>query len=149
MDRENVIEAISRKMRLIRVEQGFSQDEMSYILGISKKTLVQIEKERTVANWNVTVAMVALFQQSEILQNVLGDDPLDVIRLVTLKKIDQPIDKTMGGKVWWRDIKKRGEYKVQQNVISQHYRIIDNSNFRWFSTFEKEEVMKRLDELIS
>lgn len=149
MNREEVIRLVSKKIRLIRVEQGFSQDKMSNILGISKKTLVQIEKDRTEANWNIVISVVSLFEQSEILQNVLGDEPLEVIRLVALEMIEYPTYKTLGGKVWWKDIEERGLYKLQQNIISQHYRIIDELNYRWFSSFDKDEAMKRLNELYS
>lgn len=149
MNREEIIRLVSKKMRLIRVEQGFSQDRMSNILGVSKKTLVQIEKDRTEANWNIIISVVALFEQSEILQNVLGDEPLEVIRLVALEKIEHPTHKTLGGKVWWKEIEKRGLYKLQQNLISQHYRIIDELNYRWFSSFDKDEAMKRLNEINS
>ena len=51
---------------------------MAEVLGISK-TLVQIEKGRTNAGWTNTVAICALFRDSEVLQNTLGDDPLVVI----------------------------------------------------------------------
>lgn len=149
MNREEIIRLVSKKIRLIRVEQGFSQDRMSNILGVSKKTLVQIEKDRTEANWNIIISVVALFEQSEILQNVLGDEPLEVIRLVALEKIEHPTYKTLGGKVWWKEIEKRGLYKLQQNLISQHYRIIDELNYRWFSSFDKDEAMKRLNEINS
>jgi DNA-binding XRE family transcriptional regulator len=48
---------------------------MAEIQGISKKTLVQIEKGRQEAGWSQVVAVWALFQESQILQHVLGGDP--------------------------------------------------------------------------
>lgn len=147
MIQEEVIKIVSPRMRLIRLESGFSQEEMSKMLGISKKTLVQIEKERVIASWNVIVTCVALFEQSEILQNVLGDEPLEVVRLVTFDTIEQPSMKTLGGKVWWKEIEKRGEFRLQQNMISQHFRIIDDANYRWFSSFEQEEAKLHLQML--
>ncbi|WP_349409892.1 helix-turn-helix transcriptional regulator [Pseudalkalibacillus sp. SCS-8] len=149
MDRVDVIQLVSEKVRLIRVEQGFSQDAMANILGISKKTLVQIEKGRTNASWNIVIAVVAIFEQSEVLRNSLGDEPLDVIRLVALHRIERPTQKTMGGKVWWNEVEKRGSYRLQQNLISQHYRIIDDLNYWYFSSFNKDEAVERLHELNS
>ncbi|MFC3211237.1 helix-turn-helix transcriptional regulator [Planomicrobium okeanokoites] len=144
MNQEELIDIVSQKIRLIRLEKELSQEEMAKILGISKKTLIQIEKGRVAAGWNVVVTCVALFEESEILQNGLGEDSLEVVRLVTFNNIEQPVMKTMGGKIWWKEVEKRGEFKLQQNVVSQHFRIIDDSNYRWFSSFEMEEVLLHL-----
>ncbi|WP_406565370.1 helix-turn-helix domain-containing protein [Bacillus solitudinis] len=46
MEQKAVIELISDKLKLIRTEQGFTQDKMAEFLGISKKTLVQIERKK-------------------------------------------------------------------------------------------------------
>lgn len=144
MNQEELIDIVSQKIRLIRLEKELSQEEMAKILGISKKTLIQIEKGRVAAGWNVVVTCVALFEESEILQNGLGEDSLEVVRLVTFNNIEQPVMKTMGGKIWWKEVEKRGEFKLQQNVVSQHFRIIDDSHYRWFSSFEMEEVLLHL-----
>ncbi|MFD2682626.1 helix-turn-helix transcriptional regulator [Bacillus seohaeanensis] len=147
MDKEYFTKLISNKMKLVRTEQGFSQDKMAEILGISKKTLVQIEKGRTTANWTTTVAFCALFNQSELLVSVIGDNPVEFIQLIAKNIDDTSKEKTMGGKIWWREIKVKGNFRLQQNLISNHYRILDEDNFRWFSSFEEDEAMKRLEEL--
>ncbi|MCY8515508.1 helix-turn-helix transcriptional regulator [Bacillus atrophaeus] len=147
MDQDYMIELVSSKMRLIRMERGYTQEKMSEVLGISKKTLVQIEKERTLAGWAHVVAVCALFKNSEVLQSVLGDEPLEVIETVAHRSIDRPKGKTMGGKVWWREMKAKGDFRLQQNLISQHYRILDSYDDLWFSTFEKRDAIERLDEL--
>jgi hypothetical protein len=36
---------------------------------------------------------------------------------------------------------------LQQNHISQHFRILDNEDYRWYSTFDKKDALKRLNEL--
>lgn len=144
MNQEELIDIVSQRIRLIRLEKEFSQEEMSKILGISKKTLIQIEKGRAVASWNVVVTCVAFFEQSEILQNGLGEDSLEVVRLVTFNHIEEPVMKTLGGKIWWREVERRKEFRLQQNVVTQHFRIIDDSNYRWFSSFELEEAMLHL-----
>lgn len=147
MNKEQVIELISNKTRLIRVEKGYSQEKMAEIIGISKKTLVQIEKGRTLAGWTNIVAICALFRDSEVLQSVLGDEPLEVIETIAHNSVDRPKSKSMGGKVWWKEIAKKGEFRLQQNMLSQHYRILDNQHVRWFSTFDLEEATSRLKEL--
>lgn len=147
MDKEYVIQLISLRIRMVRLEKGYSQDKMASIMGISKKTLVQIEKERVLAGWTNVIAVCALFRDSEILQSVLGDEPLEVIETIAHDGIDRPKDKSMGGHVWWKEISLKGNFRMQQNVISQHYRILDDKNYRWFSSFDEEETKIRLSEL--
>ena len=147
MNKGQVIEIISIKMRLIRLEKSYSQEKMADIIGISKKTLIQIEKGRTLAGWTTVITVCALFRDSEILRSVLGDEPLEIIETLAHNGIDRPRDKSMGGRIWWNEIDCKGNFRLQQNVISKHYRILDNNNYRWFSSFEEHEAIKRLSEL--
>lgn len=147
MNQDEAIILISNKLKLIRTEHNYTQDRMAEVLGISKKTLVQIEKGRTTAGWTVCAATCALFRESQVLSSVLGADPLEVLETIAHEKIDAPKDKTMGGKVWWKEIKMQGAFRLQQNVISQHYRILDEMDFRWYSSFDKEDALERLNEL--
>ncbi|MFC4323126.1 helix-turn-helix transcriptional regulator [Litchfieldia salsa] len=147
MDKEQLIELISKKIRLIRLEKEYSQDKMAEVMGISKKTLVQIEKGRSLAGWTNSVAICALFRDSEILQSILGDEPLEVIETIAHDGINRPKDKTMGGRVWWKEIETNGEFRLQQNLISHHFRILDSKDYRWFSTFDKDEAKIRFSEL--
>ncbi|MCA1319573.1 helix-turn-helix domain-containing protein [Bacillus tianshenii] len=147
MNQVETIHLISNKLKLIRIEYNYTQDKMAEILGISKKTLVQIEKGRNSASWTLTVAACALFRESEILTSVLGPDPLEVIETIAHEKIDSPKDKTMGGKVWWKEVEVSGKFRLQQNVISQHFRILDDFDFRWYSSFNREDAVQRIIEL--
>ena len=70
-----------------------------------------------------------------------------MIETIAHDGIDRPKDKSMGGKVWWKEINAKGNFRMQQNVISQHYRILDDKNYRWFSSFDEEETIIRLNEL--
>jgi DNA-binding XRE family transcriptional regulator len=147
VEKEKFIELISEKIRLVRLEQGISQEKMAEILGISKKTLLQIEKRRIGANWTTVVAFCALFNRSELLESVLGDDPIVFAQLMAQDSDAAPKEKTLGGKVWWKPVKTRGDFRMQQNVISHHFRILDEENYRWYSSFDKDEALKRLEEL--
>lgn len=86
MNKEQVIELISGKMRLIRPEKRYSQYKIAVILEISKKTLIQIEKERVLGGWTTVIAVCALFRDSEILQSLLGEEPLKIIEMIAHKK---------------------------------------------------------------
>ncbi|HDR7437115.1 MULTISPECIES: helix-turn-helix domain-containing protein [Bacillus] len=147
MNKELTIELISTKIKLIRTEKGYTQDKMAEVLGISKKTLVQIEKGRTNAGWTNTVAICALFRDSEVLQSSLGDDPLVVITTLAHKSMNNAKQKTLGGKVWWKQIQEKGIYRLQQNLISQHYRILDKQDYRWFNSFDLEDAIGHLEKL--
>lgn len=147
MNRDQVIELISNKFRLIRLEKGYSQEKMAEVIGISKKTLVQIEKGRTLSGWTNAVAICALFQDSEVLQSILGNEPLEVMETIAHNGINRPKEKSLGGKVWWKEIVTKGRFRLHQNLISQHYRILDDKHYRWFSSFDKEETLRRLNEL--
>ncbi|MGX5585464.1 helix-turn-helix transcriptional regulator [Bacillus thuringiensis] len=147
MNKELIIELISTKAKLIRTEKGYTQDKMAEVLGISKKTIVQIEKGRTNAGWTNTVAICALFRNSEVLQSSLGDDPLVVIETMAHNSTSKFKEKTLGGKVWWKQIQEKGNFRLQQNLISQHYRILDKHDYRWFNSFDLEEALEQLDTL--
>ena len=148
MDRELFIELVSKQLKMIRTEQGYSQDKMADVLGISKKTLVQIEKGRMQASWTVVVATCAVFRDSDTLQAVLGNEPLETISLILNKHIRPVGFPTMGGRIWWRDLEKDGTFKLQQNVVSQHYRILDQADRRVYSTFDKEDVFNEWTQLL-
>lgn len=120
---------------------------MAEILGVSKKTLVQIEKGRISAGWAVAVACCAIFRNDETLQMALGGVPLELVDLFSAQNIFAQGTKTLGGKVWWRKVDSTGDYVLQQNIISRHYRILDSENIRWFSTFDEHEARVRLKEL--
>lgn len=148
MDKQQIIETLSRKLKLVRVESGYTQDQMAEILGISKKTLVQIEKERILAGWTNVVALCALFRDSQVIQSDMGGDPLEVIETIAHNGFERRSnDKTFGGKIWWEELEKKGSFRLQQNLISRHYRVLDNYDYRWFSSFDKEEALNRFEDL--
>jgi DNA-binding XRE family transcriptional regulator len=147
MTQDEIVDLLTGKIKLVRTELGYTQDKMADILGISKKTLVQIEKERIKASWTVIVALCALFRNSEILYNSLGGDPLDVMEVVVHEYVAPAKEKTWGGHVWWKEVLKQNGYRLQQNVITQHYRILDKNDHRIYSSFNEEEVRNRLKEI--
>ncbi|UII56833.1 helix-turn-helix domain-containing protein [Cytobacillus spongiae] len=149
MTREEIIAKVSEKLRLIRTEAGYTQDKMADIIGVSKKTLVQIEKGRVFANWSTVVTVCALFRETETLQFLFGNEPLEVIETVAREGIDVRKEKTLGGKVWWKEVERKNSYILQQNIISQHFRIIDVDRFRIFSSFDEKLSKERFIELTS
>lgn len=148
LTREEIILKVSEKMRLIRTEAGYTQDKMAEIIGVSKKTLVQVEKGRVLANWSTVVAVCALFRETETVQFLFGNEPLEVLETVARDGIDYRKEKTLGGKIWWREVKKEDGFILQQNILSQHYRILDEEYFRIFSSMDETAARERFDELV-
>ncbi|MBP2241041.1 DNA-binding XRE family transcriptional regulator [Cytobacillus eiseniae] len=147
MTRDEIISKVSEKLRLIRTEAGYTQDKMAEIIGISKKTLVQIEKGRANANWSTVVAICALFRETETVRFLFGNEPLEVLETIAFEDIDYRKQKTMGGKIWWKGVEKKNGLLLQQNIISQHFRIIDEDHFRIFSSFDEVASKERLIEM--
>lgn len=149
LTKETLQEIVSKKIRLLRSEYNFSQDKMAEVLGVSKKTLIQIEKERSKASWTLVMAICGLFRESEILKMTLGEDPIELVETIIFKNVAVPRNITGGGKAWWKNIEAKGKFKIQKNIITSHYRIIDGNNRRWYSTYDKEYAFQKFQELIS
>ncbi|MDR7001277.1 helix-turn-helix domain-containing protein [Neobacillus niacini] len=147
MTREDIIKLVSEKLRLIRTEAGYTQDKMAEIIGVSKKTLVQIEKGRVLANWSTVVAICALFRETETVQFLFGNEPLEVLETVAREGIDFRKMKTLGGRIWWRLVSKKNGFILQQNILSKHFRILDSKNYRIFSSFDEKRSRQRFKEL--
>jgi DNA-binding XRE family transcriptional regulator len=147
MTRDEIIKSVSEKLRLIRTEAGYTQDKMADIIGVSKKTLVQIEKGRLLANWSTVVSITALFRETETVQFLFGNEPLEVLETVAREGIDVRKTKTLGGRIWWRVLHRKNGFILQQNVLSKHFRILDERNYRIFSSFDEKLSKHRFKEL--
>lgn len=147
MTKEHFTAALDRQVKLVRTEYGFTQDVMAKVLGISKKTLVEIEKGRSSLGWTGAVALCAIFSGSQVLSGLLGGEAGDMIQALAFQDLRPAYPKTLGGKVWWRTVERRGGYTIQQNILSQHYRALDSQDGRVCSSFDLEEIRRRLEEL--
>lgn len=147
MTREEFVAELDRQVKLVRTEYGFNQEVMARVLGLSKKTLVEIEKGRSSLGWTGAVALCAIFSGSQVLSGLLGGEAGDMVRALAFRDLRPTYPKTMGGRVWWRFVETVGPYTVQQNILSQHYRALDREDGRVCSSFDLEEVRQRLREL--
>lgn len=147
MKPEDISALLSDQAKYVRSEYNLSQEKMAALLGLSKKTLIQVEKGRRQMSWSAAVALSALFSDSEVLCSALGDNPLQVVKAAVLSSLNVPHSKTMGGKVWWRELRQCGGFRLQQNLVSGHYRILDALNQRWFSSARLEDVEEHLHNL--
>ncbi len=147
MTRNDFVQQMNTMLKLIRTEYGLTQDKMAAILGISKKTLVESEKGRRSLGWTEVVALATIFSQSQILQNAFGGEVSDIIGAIAFEDVEVQYPDTMGGKVWWRVVQEEGGYKIQQNIISQHYRLLNAEDQRMISSFDLAEVQEYLESL--
>lgn len=147
MQREEFIKSVSSKLKLIRTEYGITQEVMSEMLGISKKTLVETEKGRRGLSWTEVIAVATVFEKSEVLQGIVGGDPSDIIHALAFEDRHIQYPPTMGGKVWWRLIDEKNGIRLQQNYVTGHYRLLDENDCRLISSFNRNEVEEYRDSL--
>ena len=145
MDRNEFVDKAGDKLKLVRTEYGLNQEKMADVLGISKKTLVQIEKRRSSLGWTGAVALCTIFERSEVLEAAFGGETTDIIMALAFQNSEPSYPKTMGGKIWWKTLEETPKYKVQQNIVSQHYRILDQNDRRIFSSFELKDIKNHLE----
>ena len=84
-------------MTLIRTEKGYTQDKMSETLGISKKILIQVEKERSSLGFEVSIEVCVIFKDSELLELNFGGNIEDIIFSLSFSNVEQKYMPTLGG----------------------------------------------------
>ena len=146
MTREEFTKQMDSRLKLVRTEFGLTQEKMALALGISKKTLVEIEKGRRTLGWTGAVACGTIFGASTILQNDFGGELTDLLRSLGLDDLSPAYPQTMGGKVWWSYVEGKDGWRIQKNLISGHYRLLAPNDGRVLSSFDQDTVHARLVE---
>ncbi len=142
MNKREFCDLIQTIIKEVRVEYDFTQEQMAYTLGLSKKTLVQIEKSRSKLGWAEAVTFCTIFEDSEILIQNVGSESKEIIQVLSLQK--QPIRHfiTMGGEIWWKNKEEHNGFVVQQHKLSKHYRILDHENYRVYFSLSYKDTME-------
>ncbi len=138
---------ISDRTKLIRTEAGITQDRFAEMIGISKKTLVEVEKGRKTFGFTTSVTTCVLFRHGEIIKNLFGDAALEVIDLCASNGEVKPWIKTLGGLVFWNVIRERNFYRIQHNRVTGHYRILDPEDYLLYSSFDLDYIEQRFQEI--
>lgn len=149
MEKKEFVKLMDEKLKLIRTEYGLTQDKMAIILGISKKTLIEVEKNRKSLGWTGSVALASIFSDSTILHDAIGGDMSGIIIALAFKDVDVNYPKTWGGKVWWKTISENKGYRIQQNLFSRHYRLLNHENHRIYASFNIEETEEVMNKILS
>ncbi|GEK32939.1 helix-turn-helix transcriptional regulator [Kurthia sibirica] len=142
MDRTDITAIISQKLKLVRTEYNYTQEQMAEVIGVSKKTVVQIEKQRIDCGWTVAVTICALFPASSILQNAMGGNPMDLIYLVSNDGVYYKNNTLVNDVLWWRTESANDDWILQQNVIHSYYRLVDSNGYIKSMMHSKEQAMK-------
>ena len=74
----------------------------------------------------------------------VGGELTDLVEALAFAEAEPQYPKTMGGKVWWREIMKKKGFRIQQNLISGHFRLLDKEDHRLMASFELERVLERM-----
>ena len=144
MKKSQFIDLMNDHIKIIRNEYGLNQDKMAAILGLSKKTLVEIEKGRSSLGWTSAVALAIIFSNRTIINNQLGGDVEDIIVAIAFDDVDVKYPRTMGGKIWWKAVLEKDGFCIQQNILSHHYRLLDPDNRRRITSFDFNEIEEHL-----
>ena len=147
MKKDAFIAEMNHQVKLVRTEYGLTQEAMAKALGLSKKTLVEIEKGRASLGWMGAVAFSSIFSASRVLSGVLGGDAGDMILALAFEDLKPTYPQTMGGKIWWKTLEESEKWKIQQNIISNHFRALDRHDRRISFGFDFDHVRARCTEL--
>lgn len=139
MDRQSFTDLIQMKFKMVRIEAGYTQDTMAQTIGLSKKTLVQIEKERVLPNWTTCVSICSLFRDSEVLNSTFGCDPLKMVQTISRGQSAYPNYSTISD-IYWDTLDTKGGYILQSNKVSELYRILDTEKQPVFGTPKLREA---------
>ncbi len=148
MDRDVLIQVASDHLKTLRLENDYTIDKMAEIIGIQKKTLLKIEAGKVLASWTTTISVCTLFGDSRSLKIQLGGDPLEMIELAAIQISICPKEKTLGGVIMWKNIQKHKGYKLQKNIVTRHFRIIDHENYRILSTFNEKVAKEKWRDIV-
>ncbi|MCL2784293.1 MAG: helix-turn-helix domain-containing protein [Propionibacteriaceae bacterium] len=140
-DRQDAfINTCDSKLRLVRAEADLTQEEMAYSLGISKKTLVDIEKGRRTLGWTGAAALCAVFPTSDVISSAFGGSPLEMIP--ALARSGQPVPQPeSGGNPWWQSVAENDGFIIEQNIISQHYRLLTKDRTKVAASFDIDDLI--------
>ena len=54
---------------------------------------------------------------------------------------------TLGGEIWWKTGRVKNGWRLQKNIVTKHYRILDILNRRHAWTLDRNTAFKAFDEL--
>ena len=132
---------IQQNIEELRKDVGMTLEEMAQLIGISKKTLIQLEKKRVQLKWPEAVTVAIIYHDHQLIKAQFGDEILEIIQSVSLLKPAKRQLKTLGGESWWKKVESIHGFTLQQHKISKHFRILDQDKYRVYFSYSKSESL--------
>lgn len=142
LDREEFISVCNSKLKLVRTEFSFSQEKMALMMGVSKKTLVEIEKGRSSLGWAGSVVLCSVFSASRVLCDTFSVSPLEIIHNIAFEDSEPNYKQANTFRIWWQTVLQNDKYLIEQNIVSQHYRLLTGDCKVVASSFDIEDLKK-------
>jgi len=143
MNTRDFIRIIGESLKMVRSEFDMSQQDIADVLGISKKTVIELEKGRIIPSWIICVSVSAMFDESKVLRNEFGDSPLEIVRLLARSGLETERDQR--NTVFWNVYLQDADFTVFKNIISEHYKLVDRHGKRIYSSFSERNIMERMN----
>ena len=71
-EKEKYIDALSNELIMLRNKAGVSQEELSYIIGVSRQTYGSIERKNRKMSWSTFLALLMFYDYNKnTFQNVV------------------------------------------------------------------------------
>ena len=144
MKRDEFIKACDSNLKAVRTEFSFNQEKMAYVLGLSKKTLVEIEKGRSSLGWSGSVTLCSLFDKSSVLAEVFKGSAISLIHEIAFEDSEPDYRRANTTRVWWHTVTEKNGFIIEQNIFSQHYRLVAPDNSILASSFDLDDLTKLL-----
>ena len=81
------------------------------------------------------------------LKNMLRGEADDMVKALAFEGKKPYFFPTMGGHIWWRTVEESEKWRIQQNIISNHFRALDHRDRRISFGFDFDHVRARCIEL--
>jgi len=145
--KQDLTQKISKTLKLLRAEYDYSQQEMANSIGLSKKTLIQIEKNRLFLSWGATCAVCAVYRGSKLLQMELGEDPVNLVETLAHNDLQTYTGAQSRNYVFWDVVEESAEFTISKNIITDHYKITDKAGKKYGSSFDFKKIMQEYNKL--
>ncbi|MDD3122836.1 MAG: helix-turn-helix domain-containing protein [Candidatus Izemoplasmatales bacterium] len=143
MNTRDFIRIIGESLKLVRTEFDMSQQDIADVVGISKKTVIELEKGRIIPSWIICISICAMFDESKVLRNEFGDSPLEIIKLLSRTGLET--NKDQKNTIFWNVYLQDADFTVFKNIISEHYKLVDSHGKRVYSSFSEHNVIEKMN----
>lgn len=82
MNKREFCRRIHPTIKEIRKEYNLSQLVMANMVGVSKKTYIQLEKQRIILKWSEAVTIATIFGESDTLSDCFEENVIEIIKSI-------------------------------------------------------------------